>query len=90
MLDIVASYHCMQFHGKRMIHTHFILGLIFARQIRAAKIVSPPKKLALSVTRFHGQPLLYTISEKINDPILRKLSDGRIEGRTNRLTGGQE
>ena len=31
--------------------------------------------LALSVTRYHGQLLSYTISEKPNDPILRKLSD---------------
>ena len=30
---------------------------------------------ALSVTRYHGQPSSCTISEKINDPILRKLND---------------
>ena len=40
-----------------------------------------------SVTRYHGQLSSCTISEKTNDPILRKLSDGRTE--TDRLTDGQ-
>ena len=91
MLDIVASYHCMQFHGKRMIHTqengekpHF--GPDFCPSNSGRQNCFPQKNLASSVTRFHGQPLLYTISEKINDPILRKLSDGRIEGRTDKQT----
>ena len=39
--------------------------------------------LALSVTRGYGQ-LSCTISEKTNDPILRKLSDGRKDGQTDR------
>ena len=34
------------------------------------------KNLASSVTRYHGQLLSGTISEKPNDKILRKLSDG--------------
>ena len=33
--------------------------------------------LALSDTRYHGQQSSCTISEKTNDPILRKLSDGQ-------------
>ena len=45
MLDVVASYHCIQIQIKRMIQTQengkkiFILGLILAHwaQIRAAK-----------------------------------------------------
>ena len=38
------------------------------------------KNLALSTTRYHGQLSSCTISEKTNDPILRKLSDGRNDG----------
>ena len=38
--------------------------------------------LAVSVTRYRGQLSSSTISEKTNDPILRKVSDGRTERRT--------
>ena len=41
-----------------------------------------PKNLALPVTRYHGQLSSFTISEKTNDLILRKFSDGRTEGQT--------
>ena len=44
------------------------------------------QKSALPVTRYHGQLLLCTITEKANDPILRKLSDAR----TDRQTDGRE
>ena len=37
---------------------------------------------ASSVTIYHGQLSPCTTSEKINDPILRKLSDGRTDGET--------
>ena len=37
------------------------------------------KNLDLSVTRYHGQLSPCAISEKTNDPIWRKLSDGRTE-----------
>ena len=40
------------------------------------------KNLASSVTRYHGQPSSCTISEKTNDPILRKISDGRTDRQT--------
>ena len=43
-------------------------------------------KILLSVIRHHGQLLSYTISEKTNDPILRKLSDGRSNRETDRRT----
>ena len=85
MLEIVASSHCMQFQGKLMIKTqenggkpHF--GPNYARlaQILAAKLFF--KNLALSVTRYHGQLSSCTISKKTNDPILRKISDGRTDG----------
>ena len=36
--------------------------------------------MALSVTRYYGQLSSCTIPEKTNDPILRKLSDGWIDG----------
>ena len=39
----------------------------------------PLKNLALSVTRYHAQLSSCTISEKNNDPILRKLSDGQTD-----------
>ena len=40
------------------------------------------KNLAPSVTRYYGQLSSCTISEKTNDPILRKLSDERTDRRT--------
>ena len=43
------------------------------------------KNLARSVTGYHGQLSLCTISEKTNDPIMKKVSDGR----TDRQTDGQ-
>ena len=39
------------------------------------------KNLASPVTRYHGQ-FSCNISEKTNDPILRKFSDGKTDGRT--------
>ena len=59
-----------------------IFGLIYARwtQIRTAEFFF--KNLASSVTRYDDQLSSYTISEKSNDSILRKFSDGRTEGRT--------
>ena len=45
---------------------------------------------ALSVTRYHGQLSSCTISEKTNDPILRKLSDGWTDRPTDRQTEGPE
>ena len=92
MLDIVASYHCMQFQGKLMIQTQEdgkkpYLGPDLARWARiwAANFFFF-KNLALSVTRYHGQLSSCTKSEKSNDPFLRKLSDGQTDGRTDRLT----
>ena len=46
------------------------------------------KNLAPSVTRYHGQLSSCTI-EKINDSILRKLSDGRMDGWTDGQTDRQ-
>ena len=61
---------------------NLVLGLILAHldQIRAVKMFF--KILAPSVTICHGQLSSCAISEKTNDPILRKLSNGRTGGRT--------
>ena len=61
MLNIVASYHCIQFQGKLMIQTqengekpHFgpDLGLLGPKSGREFFFL---KNLASSVTRYHGQ-----------------------------------
>ena len=79
MLDIVASYHCMQFQGKLKNQTWenskkpsfgpefgpFCPNL--GHQFFFSK--------TWLVARYHGQLSSYTISEKTNDPILRKLSE---------------
>ena len=57
-------------------------------QIRAAKIFW--KNLSWSVTGYNGQLSSCIISEKPNDPILRKLSDGRTDGRSDRRTGRRD
>ena len=44
------------------------------------------KNLDLSLTRYHGQLSSCTISEKTDDPILRKFNDGRSDRRTDRRT----
>ena len=65
---------------------NLVLGWIYAHrtQIRDAKILL--KNLASSVTRYYGQLSLRKVSEKTNDPILRKFSDGRTDGRMHRET----
>ena len=59
-----------------------VLGpiLIHLSRIRAARFSF--KNMAPSVTRYYGQLLSCTISEKNNDPILRKLSEGWTDGQT--------
>ena len=60
-----------------------VLGLILDHldQIWAATFFFFFKNLSRSVTRYHGQQSC-TISEKTNDPILRKLGDGQTDGGT--------
>ena len=74
MLDIVASYHFMQFHGKLMIQT----------QENGEKPHFGPN-LGLQILLDHDQLSSCTISEKTNGPILRKFSDGRTDGRTEKF-----
>ena len=106
MLDVVASYRCMQFQGKIMNHTLengkkkltlnlflarlaqiwapkcFFVGFTFATFLGRKNFIF--KNLALSVTRYNGQLLSCTISEKTNDPILRKFSDGETDRQIDR------
>ena len=88
MSDIVASHHCMQFQGKRIIQTqensekpHFgpDLGLLGPNSVHIFFFFFFPKNL---VTRYNGQLSSHTISGESNDPILRKLSEGQTKGRT--------
>ena len=44
----------------------------------------PFTDLSLSVNKYHGQLSSCSISEKTNDPILRKRSDGRMDVETDR------
>ena len=39
----------------------------------------PPKNLASSLTRYHGQLSSWKMSEKTNDSILRKFSDRQTD-----------
>ena len=90
MLDIVASYQCMQFQGKCMIQTqencikpYFGPDLDqLAPNLGLSRIFF--KNLAALVTRYHGQLSSCKILEKTNYPILKKLSDGRTDGRTDK------
>ena len=63
---------------------NLVLGPILTHlaQIGAANFFK--KNLTPSDTRYYGQLSWYTISEKTNDPILRKLSDGQTDGQTDR------
>ena len=90
MLDIIANYHYMQFQGKLMNQTwenskkNLVLGLILAylAKIWATNFFFSQKNLAPSVPRYYGQLSSCTISEKTDNPILRKLSDGGTNGPT--------
>ena len=84
MLDIVASYHFMQFQGKLMNQTFEngkkpSFGSDFGPNSDRRFFFK--KNLASSPTRYHGQLSSCTVSEKSNDSFLRKLSDGRTDGR---------
>ena len=89
-----ASYHCMQFWGKLMKQTWEngkkpSFGTSwgpFDPNSGSQIYIYFFKNLAPSATRYHGHLSSCTISEKSNDPILRKLR----EGRTDRPTNGPE
>ena len=88
ILEIVSSNHRMQFQWKIRIQTqemakNLILSLILVRwtQVRTVKYFFFTN-LAFSVTRYHGQISECKISEKTNDPIMSKFSDGRTDRQT--------
>ena len=92
MLDTVAGYNRTQFQGKIKIQTqengekpHFVLDL-GPLDPNLGHHFFFFKNQASSVSRYHGQLLLCTISEKTNDSIFRKFSDGRTDGQTDRQT----
>ena len=90
-LDIVASYHCMQFQGKLMIQTqedgenpHFGPDLDLLRPNSGHEIFSKIwlcQSLDIMISYHYVQ-----YKKKTKGPILRKLSDGRTDGRTDRWT----
>ena len=88
MLQIISRYLFMQFQGKLINLSKMIKNLVSGPILaHLAKIPVTNfsfffKNLASSITRYYGQQSSCTISEKTNDPILRKLSDGRKDGRT--------
>ena len=89
ILGTLASYHCILFRGK----------LMFQTQENGKKLKKPAgskfelpnffKNVAPSLTRYHGQSSSCTISEKTNDSILRKFSDGWTDRQTDRQTEKQ-
>ena len=86
MLEIDASYHCMQFQEKLMNQTWEKSKKPSFRPYFGPS--GPPKlffkNLAPSATRYHGQLSSCKILEKTIDPIWRKLSDGRTDGQMDR------
>ena len=94
MLDIVISYHCMQFQRKLMDHTqvwfkNLVFGLILA-QIWAVKKKNFLSKIWLHQSRYYGQLSSCTIPENTNDPILRGRSNRWTSWQTDRGTEGQK
>ena len=80
ILDIVANYH-IQFQEKRMTQS---------QENREKACFGPKfgppiflfKNLASSVARYQSQLSSCKISKKTNDPILKKFTDGGMDGRT--------
>ena len=94
-LDIVASYHCMQFQGKLMIQTqenggkpHFRPDLGLLRPNSGHEIFSKIwlcQSLDIMISYHYVQ-----YRKKTKGPILRKLSDGRTDGQMDGQTDGRE
>ena len=68
---------------------NLVSGLILDHLVKIGDVTFFFKNLAPSVTRYHGQLLSCTISEKNYDPILRKLNDGWTDRRTDEWTHKQ-
>ena len=90
MLEIVASYHCMEIQRKIVNQTWEngktpFVGSDFGLFVPNSGCQFFFKKnLTPSLTRCYGQLSSCTVSEGTNDPILRKLSDGQKDGQTDR------
>ena len=89
MLDIVASYHCMEFHGKLTTQTQENgkktnfgpdLDLLGPNSGRHFFFFFFFKNLDSSITRYQGQLSSYSVSGKTDHPVLRKLSGTRTDG----------
>ena len=61
-----------------------ILGILLGQNSGCRFFFFFFKYLASSVTRYYSKLSSCTISEKNNDPILRKLGEGWMDGRTDR------
>ena len=95
MLDIVATYHRMQFQGKLMSQTwengkkssiepdYGPFGPNACHQNFFQNLASPD-------TRHHGQLSLCLISDKTNDRIFRKFIGGWIDRKTNGQMEGND
>ena len=73
-----TSLHAISKTKPEKMEKKLVLGLIFAHFFK--------KHLALPVIRYHVPRSSYTISEKTNDPILRKLSDGWTDRQKDKQT----
>ena len=88
MFDIIEIYHCVQFQGKVITPTwenskkpSFRPNFGTVGPNFGCKSFFQESGF-INVTRYLGQLSSRTISEKTNDPFLRKLSDGRTDGQT--------
>ena len=84
MLDIVASYHCMQCQGKLRKQNSEndkkpSFRPDFCPFLPNSDCHSFSQKSGFVITRYNGQLSSCTLSEKTNDPMLRKLSDGQTD-----------
>ena len=101
MLKIVISYDRMQFERKllmtqtqknKKILEKLILGFgpdlgpLDPNSVHHLFFFFFSKNLASSVISYHHQLSSSTISEKTNDPILRKFSEGKMDRWTDRGT----
>ena len=77
MLDIVASYRCMQFQGKLMIQTWENSKKPSFRPFFFSSKIWLRQSLDIMVSYHHVQ-----YQKKTNDPALRKLRDRRTDGQT--------
>ena len=92
MLNIVASYHCRQFEGKLMIQTrekgekpHFRPNLgPLGPHLGCQKFF---QETGFVIHQISWSAIIMHNIKKTNDQILRKVSDGRTDGRTDRQTG---